>query len=148
MIENPVASQVNEDDGLSNKAVLEQPNCLLAYNPLKSADEFVECDKVGIQDVNSTYNNHLVTELENVPTHLTPTHLDKANELTVIIIPGITPMEGEKQTWPPSPKGTILEAKFDHILTEGGGYWRTLTDIEISFLWYQNGYSDTSAESG
>ena len=74
LLENPLALQVNEDDGLSNDAVLEQLTCLLADTPLKSADEFVECDRVGVQELSSTPNNHPVILLEDKPAHFANAH--------------------------------------------------------------------------
>ena len=48
LLENPLALQVDKDDGLSNEAVLEQLPYLLADKHLKSVDEFVECDRVEV----------------------------------------------------------------------------------------------------
>ena len=47
-----------------------------------------------------------------------------------------------------SQEGTVVKGKFNLAMTEEREYYRLLTNIEISFLWYQDGYSDNPAESG
>ena len=45
-------------------------------------------------------------------------------------------------------QGTKTEGKFHLAILEERGCWRPLTNIEISFLWYQDGFSEHLAESG
>ena len=45
-------------------------------------------------------------------------------------------------------QGTEIEGKFHLAISEERGCWRPLTNIEISFLWYQDGFSEHLAESG
>ena len=47
-----------------------------------------------------------------------------------------------------SQEGTADEGKFNLAMTEERKYYRLLTNIEISFLWYQDGYSDNPTELG
>ncbi|XP_048235707.1 uncharacterized protein LOC125371216 [Ricinus communis] len=76
-----VALQAKDAKELSNEDVLEQLTCLLASEPSRSADHFVDNDRSTMQKLRPSLEEPRTLELKELPKHLAYAYLDEAEKL-------------------------------------------------------------------
>ncbi|XP_048227277.1 uncharacterized protein LOC125369302 [Ricinus communis] len=90
-----VALRAEDEHELSNESVLEQLAFLLANEPSKNTDKFVEIDRVGVQKLRPSHEEPPILELKELSKHLNYAYLDEDNRLSVILAVDLTPEERE-----------------------------------------------------
>ncbi|XP_048235680.1 uncharacterized protein LOC125371191 [Ricinus communis] len=96
ILDDVVALQ-GDDEELYNEQVLEQLASLLATESSCSTDPFLSLDRSGVEKVKSSFEDHSVLELKELPMHLSYGFLDKAEKLLVIVVADLT-LEERKMT--------------------------------------------------
>eukprot|EP00257_Ricinus_communis_P015624 XP_015573582.1 uncharacterized protein LOC107261124 [Ricinus communis] len=85
-----VALRAEDKEELSNEDVFEQLACLLASEPSKSANNFINIDKSRIHKLRPSLEEPPALELKEFPKHLTYAYLDEIEKLSVIIAADLT----------------------------------------------------------
>ncbi|XP_048229445.1 uncharacterized protein LOC125369956 [Ricinus communis] len=81
-----VVLQAEDEEELSNEDVLEQLACLLASEPSRSANHFIDIDRSGMQKLRPSLKEPPALELKELPKHLTYAYLDEAEKLPADIV--------------------------------------------------------------
>eukprot|EP00257_Ricinus_communis_P022753 XP_015582575.1 uncharacterized protein LOC107262269 [Ricinus communis] len=80
-----VALQAEDEHELPNESVFELLTFLLANEPSKNSDKFVEIDRVGVQILRPSLEEPPVLELKDLPKHLNYAYLDGDSRLPIIL---------------------------------------------------------------
>eukprot|EP00257_Ricinus_communis_P019971 XP_015579103.1 uncharacterized protein LOC107261818 [Ricinus communis] len=77
-----IALQADDDEELSNEDMLEQLTCLLASEPNRSTDHFINIHRSGVHKSRPSLEEPPALELKELPKHLTCVYLDEAEKLS------------------------------------------------------------------